>query len=77
MKEINAVHILLAFVVLFLVGIALLVSIHATHMVARMQLEEQHDFDDYIFINPDGSVINTRYLEQLLMENNTVVQVVC
>lgn len=73
MKEITWVHILLTFVVLFLIGIAVLVPIHAANRLARMQPEEQCDFDNYIFINPEGSTINTRYLDLKLMEFDTVV----
>ena len=57
MKEINAVHIILAFVVLFLIGVALLVTIECSNKIARMHIEEQHDFDNYAFIMPDNEVL--------------------
>lgn len=55
MEEKSIVNIALAFIGLFLVGIALLASNSDTCLAERNRLE-QIDFDDYPFINPDGSI---------------------
>ena len=61
MKEIVIATIIVTFVGLALVGIGCWVIIDRINTVARMQ-QEPVNFEDYVFIMPDGSTFSVEVL---------------